>query len=244
MENSGKPQLVGLLAGLFLAAGLFFSAMLVSHAWLKISELQTVSVTGSARKTVRSNLIIWRASFSVEATTLLEAQKILKDHRRRVEDFLSHQAVTNALLSSIAIQELRGKADQGDVAQKTLGYRLAQTVEIRSTDVENTMRLDQLCTAVLEQGVAFVPSAPDFIYTNAGDLKIEMLAEATKDARARADQIARQGGRQIRELRSAKMGVFQITPLYSRETSWDGVNDTTALEKSVTSAVNAQFSIQ
>lgn len=40
------------------------------------------------------------------------------------------------------------------------------------------------------------------------------------------------------------MGVFQITPLYSGETSWDGMNDTTAADKSINSVVNAQFSIE
>ena len=62
---------------------------------------------------------------------------------------------------------------------------------------------------------------------------VEDVAEATKDARARADQVSTQGGRGIRGLRSAKMGVFQITPLYSSETSWEGRSDTTSREKTM-----------
>ena len=54
-----KPHLLGVLAGLFLAAGLILSTMLVTGAWLRIAEYQTVSVTGSARKAVRSDLVIW-----------------------------------------------------------------------------------------------------------------------------------------------------------------------------------------
>jgi hypothetical protein len=52
-----KPHLLGVLAGLFLAAGLVLSAVLVTGAWLRISESQTVSVTGSARTAVRSDLV-------------------------------------------------------------------------------------------------------------------------------------------------------------------------------------------
>ena len=81
--------------------------------------------------------------------------------------------------------------------------------------------------------------------TKAGEAKIEMLAEATKDARARAEQIASQGGRTVKELRAAKMGVFQITPLYSGRASsnWEGENDMSSLEKNISAVVNATFSM-
>lgn len=71
-----KPHLLGVLAGLFLAAGLVLAAMLVTRAWLRISESQTVSVTGSARKTVRSEITpIYSSQTSSEGindTTSLE----------------------------------------------------------------------------------------------------------------------------------------------------------------------------
>jgi hypothetical protein len=92
--------------------------------------------------------------------------------------------------------------------------------------------------------VAFVSEGFAFIYTRAGDAKVEMMAEATKDARARAEQIAQQGGRKIKELRSARMGVVQINPLYSSATSWEGNNDTTSLEKTITTTVSATFSLE
>jgi hypothetical protein len=97
---------------------------------------------------------------------------------------------------------------------------------------------------LLEQGVAFMSESMEFIYTRANEAKVEMMAEATKDARARAEQIATQGGRKIKELRNARMGVVQINPLYGTETSWEGNNDTTSLEKTITSTVSATFSLR
>ncbi|MCW5556861.1 MAG: SIMPL domain-containing protein [Verrucomicrobiae bacterium] len=239
----GHPQRYGLLAGLFLAAGLVLASLLVTRAWLKVAEPGTLTVTGSSRRAVRSDLIIWKASFTAEAPTLLEAQNLLKGHRSRVENFLAGADVTNAVISSIDITPLRKRSSEdGDSA--TTGYRLTQTVEIQSADVDRTRTLDQSCTRLLEEGVPFVPLAPQFIYTRAADAKIEMLAEATRDARQRATQIATEGGRRVKELRSARMGVFQITPLHSNETSWDGMNDTTSLEKTIISVVNAQFTLE
>ena len=96
----------------------------------------------------------------------------------------------------------------------------------------------------MENGVAFVPLAPEFIFTKIAEAKLEMLAEATADAKARAEQMANQGGRKIKLLRSAKMGVFQITPPHSTETSWEGINDKTTVEKSITATVSASFLLE
>ena len=112
------------------------------------------------------------------------------------------------------------------------------------SDVDRILKLDQDSTTLIEQGVMFTPSAPEFIYTKAGEAKVEMLAEATKDAQVRAEQIASQGGRTITQLRSARMGVFQITPVYSSQTSSEGINDTTSLDKTVTAVVTASFSLK
>ncbi|MEP6662534.1 MAG: SIMPL domain-containing protein [Verrucomicrobiota bacterium] len=240
MNSSGRPHLLGLLAGLFLAGGLIFSAMLITRAWMKISESQTISTTGSARKNVRSDLIVWQGSFSTEAETLLEAQRRLKTDLEKVEAFLKINGVTNFILSPIGINELRSN----EQTPRRIGFHLVQTVEITSPEVDKIAKLDRDSTALVEQGVFFTSSAPQYIYTRAGEAKVEMLAEASHDARLRAEQICSQGNRILGGLRSARMGVFQITPLYSTQTSSEGMNDTTALEKTVTAVVTVAFSLK
>jgi uncharacterized protein len=125
-----------------------------------------------------------------------------------------------------------------------VAYRLSQTVEIQSTEVEKLSSLGTEAGELVELGVAFVPHSPEFIYTQIAETKLELLAEATADAKARAEQMAQQGGRKIKQLRSARMGVFQITPPHSTETSWDGINDKTTVEKSVRATVNASFLLE
>ena len=244
--NQSRPQLFGMLAGLFLAAGLVFSAMLATTTWLKVKNSQFITVKGSARKNVRSDLIIWRGSFGVEADTLLAAQKNLKADRERVESFLRAKSFTNAVFTPIGIEEVKAtlKTTDGLTQTRTSGYRLAQTVRIESGDVERVAQLDSESTALVEQGVVFAAQPPEFIYTKAGEAKIEMLAEATKDARARVEQIAAQGGRVISRLHNADMGVIQIAPMHSVQTSWEGLNDTTSLDKTITAVITATFSLK
>lgn len=241
-----RPHLFGVLAGLFLAAGLIGAAVVLTRAWLRIAESQVVSVTGSARKAVQSDLVVWRGSFAVEAQTLAEAQRKLKADLTRVSDFLKAAGAADFALSTIGIQELhaREKGEGDSAGQRLVGYRLGQSVAVQTGDVALADRLSTESAALVEQGVAFVASAAEYIYTRAGDAKIEMLAEATRDARARAEQIAAQGGRGIDQLRAAKMGVFQITPRHSVQTSWEGINDTSALDKTITAVVTASFSLK
>ena len=230
-----------MLAGLFLAAGLVLSAMLGTSAWMKIKNSQFITVKGSVQKKIESDLAIWSGSFQVEAETLLDAQHKIQANRALVAKFLAAAGVSNCNFAPISIQELKAtqKAPDGFVTQRTTGFRLSQSVAVESSEVDRLDKLDS--TPLVEQGVIFTVSPPQFIYTKSGETKIEMLAAATKDARARAEQIASQGGRTIARLQSADQGIFQITPVHSVATSWQGESDTSSRQKTITAVVTATF---
>ncbi len=245
--SASRPHLFGVLAGLALAAGLVFAALVFANAWTRIAESQVINVTGSARKNIRSDLIVWRASFSADAPTLLEAQQKLRADSAKVAAFLAARGIDGFTASAVQIRELTAKqrnAEDDTVTNVRVGYRLSQSIEVHSPEVERVPRLASDSGELLQQGVAFVSEGFEFIYTRAGDAKVEMMAEATKDARSRAEQIATQGGRTIKELRNAKMGVVQINPLYSSATSWEGNNDTTSLDKTITATIGATFAMR
>jgi hypothetical protein len=125
-----------------------------------------------------------------------------------------------------------------------VGYRLTQPVRVESSSIAEILRLDHDSSKLVEGGILFTSAPPEFIYTNSAEAKIEMLAEATKDARARAEQIARQGDRIISQLHNAEMGVFQIAPRFEGQTSAEGLNDTSSPDKTITAVVTATFSLK
>ena len=233
-----------MLAGLFLAAGLVGSAMLGTDAWVKIKNSQFITVKGSARKNIDSDLAVWRGSFVVEAETLLDAQHKIQANHVVVEKFLSDAGITNYSFAPINIEEVRAmqKSPDGWTQQRTTGFRLSQLVRVESTDVARLEHLDS--TPLVEQGLLFTTEPPQFIFTSVGEMKIEMLAEATKNARARAEQIATNGGSGIAQLHDADMGVFQITPLHSNDTSGEGMSDTSSRQKTITAVVTATFRLK
>ena len=76
------------------------------------------------------------------------------------------------------------------------------------------------------------------------ELKIKMLAKASENAKLRAQTMATAVGNKIGLMRSAKMGVFQITPATSTDISDYGMNDTTSLDKKVMAVVTVSFAIE
>lgn len=242
-----RPHLFGLLAGLALAAGLVFTAMVLANAWTRIAESQVINVTGSARKNVRSDLVVWKASFSVEAPTLIEAQEKLRADHAKVAAFFAARGIEGFSASPVEIRELVGRqrnAENDTVTDFRVGYRLSHSIEVHSDNVDLLPRLAGESGELLREDVAFVSGGFDFIYTKAGEAKVEMMAEATRDARTRADQIALQGNRRIDALRNAKMGVVQINPLHSTATSWEGNNDTSSVDKTIIATIAATFTMK
>jgi hypothetical protein len=254
--NNARPQLFGMLAGLFLAAGLVFSSMLGTTAWVKIKNSQFIAVKGSARKNIKSDLAIWTATFEVQAPTMLEAQRQLRDDRDKVEGFLNSLGMTNQIFNSIGIEEIHAtfeslQTNSSDASlhlvssqEKTIGYKMKQSVEVDSPQVDQVAQLNSDSGSLVEQGVLLTADPPKYIYTQAAETKIEMLSEATKDARERAERIASEGGRGLAGLHDADMGVFQIVPLHSSDTSGEGINDTSSLEKTITAVVTATFALK
>lgn len=240
-----RPHLFGLLAGLALAASLCFASVTFTNAWTRISEDQVINVTGSARKDVRSDLALWRAGFSSDAATLAEAHARSQADLARVEAFLRTAGQQDYVIHPVQVTDLfeRIKTDEGEVTRRT-GHRIRQSLTVRSTDVDALPKLASDAVRLLDQGVTLASDGMEFIYTKAGEAKIEMMGEAAKDARTRAEQIASQGGRSLKEMRNARMGVVQINPLYSSATSWEGNNDTSSKEKTITTTVTATFSLR
>ncbi len=87
-------------------------------------------------------------------------------------------------------------------------------------------------------------SSVSYYYSKLADLRVEMLGQATKDAQIRAQKIAENTGMKIGNLKSASMGVMQITAPNSTDLSAEGYYDVSSVEKEITAIVRADFSLR
>ena len=235
------------LGGVALAVGLVIASAIGGWAFVKGKRGdQTITVTGSARKRIKSDLVIWRAGVSYQAPVLADAYRSLSESVPRVKSYLLGKGIpeNQITISSISSQTLHSKTADGEESPAISGYSLRQELEVRSNDVDKIAQIARQATELINQGILIESQAPEYHYTKLGDLKIEMLAEAAKDAKTRAEQIAKSTGSSIGSVRSARMGVLQITPADSSEVSDSGMNDTSSLDKDITAVVNIGFGVE
>lgn len=236
----------GFGAGVALAIGLVLASVIGGLAFVKAKRGdQTIVVTGSARKRIKSDLVIWGAGVSYQAPVLADAYRSLAENVPRVKAYLISKGIPEdqITISSISSQTLHARDSNGQDTGQITGYSLRQELEVRSNDVYKIEKIAREATELINQGILLESMAPAYHYTKLGEEKITMLAEAAKDAKVRAEKVAESTGSSIGSVRTARMGVLQITPADSNEVSDSGMNDLSSLEKDITAVVNVGFAI-
>ncbi|NNE99804.1 MAG: SIMPL domain-containing protein [Pyrinomonadaceae bacterium] len=244
MNDKKKFDLMNI--GVALAIGLIVSSMLLGWAYTSgKKEDDALKVTGSAKKRIKSDLVSWSADVSYRAPKLATAYDLLSENVPRVKKYLIEKGIKEEQItvSSISSTTLHGKDLNGNSTQEIIGYSLGQSVHVRSKDVDLVAKIARESTELIKQGILLDSNSPQYFYTKLGDLKIEMLGEAAKDARLRAEEIANATGSSIGTIRSARMGVMQITAADSTEVSDYGISDTSSIHKDLTAVVNANFAV-
>ena len=246
MEQNNKIHYL-IISAAILSLALVVCAVLLSRPLANYTASKSfITVTGSAKKQITSDSAVWRGSFYQESDQLPVAYSNLKQDLAKVKNYLVQKGIAedSIVVSSISTFPQYIYNANGSSTGQIASYRLSQNVEIKSQDVNRIASIARESTELIEQGVIFESQQPQYFYTKLNDLKVNMLAEATKDAKQRAEKMASSTGSQIGPLRSAKMGVFQITPVDSNEISDYGINDTSSIEKEIAAVVNVEFSIK
>lgn len=246
MNQDNKKYIALVLVALILSAGLIASTVIATNGLVEIKGTRSITVTGSAKQQLKSDLIVWKGSFSSQSPVMSEAYAKLKADSVKVKNYLKGKGIDekDMVLSSIDTNPIYEMNYNGQYTNNIIAYRLYQRVEIKSADVDKLTQISREATELMNEGVEFQSFPPEYFFTKIADLKVSMLAEATKDAKARAEQISQNTGSRIGALKSAKMGVFQITPLYSTEVADYGINDTSSIDKEITAVVTCTFEMK
>jgi hypothetical protein len=243
---NGEKNNYWLNAGVALALGLVMSSMIFGWFYSKNKKGDdAITVTGSAKRRITSDLVVWSAGVTAQSGNLTDAYKQLSGSIPRIKQYLLSKGIPEGQMtvSSITTTPQKGQDADGNETSEITGYSLQQQIEVRSNDVGKVAQVAREATELINQGILIESKPPQYYYTQIGDLKIEMLGEAAKDAKERAERIAASTGSSIGPVRSAKMGVLQVTASDSTDVSDYGVYDTSTIEKDMTAVVNISFAV-
>ena len=234
-----------IIMALIVSLGIFFSCLTVANAIIKYQKInnQTISVTGSALKEVKSDFGVFTIYYEVRGNNLKEAyEKILAD-QEKIKDFVISKGflIEDLTLNPINNYTLFTRTKEGFETNQVEGYRLTSNIKVSSKTISKITELSKSSTELIKENVEISSSNVEYFVTDLDNLKIEILKDASKNAKQRALSIVSSTGGKIGNLKSAKMGVFQIVPKNSTEVSDYGINDTISIDKKVIAVVNATF---
>ena len=234
---------IPLFAGLgLLALAVALGSVFIADGIRDRNRNDVITVTGSTKKRIISDYIVWDASLTAEQATAGAAVVQLARWTRRVRIFLRDQGVKADELTLQPIStEIPGSAD---VNGTVLGdYRLTRTFEVNSSRVQAIAAVAEHSSSLLTEGVPLAASAPQYVYTKLPALRPQLLAAALKDAERRAQVLVAATGARLGKLRGVDVGVFQVTTPNSTDVSDYGIYDTSTLLKDVTAVVNVTFAL-
>lgn len=234
----------GVVIGLcFIVAASIFSYAFYSSR----TQEDTLSVTGSTKQEITSDTVKWTSNFSrtIPTTDLPVGYDQMNRDLAAVKKFFKDQGIAEQDLgiSPVTMERVYNN-NYGDNGGDIKEYVLRQNVEIQSGDVQKITALAKNIQPLINQGVIFSTQSVEYYYSKLPDLRIQMLGDAVRDAKVRANEIAKNSGRKAGALKSAGVGVVQVLPVNSVEVSDYGAYDTSSIQKEVMVTVKTSFTLK
>ncbi len=202
----------------------------------------TIRVVGAATRPYESDIVKWRISVG-RSTGLGDASVGYSDTRRAFDGLMAELKAAGVSEKEISVQPINRNPVYDNNGNQT-GYSFTQSVYVISSDLATIEKLALNPDEMYEKGVALQSSLLEYYFSKLPDIKKELLAEATRDAKQRAVEIAKNSGSGIGSMRSARAGIFQITEPYSTDVSDYGIYNTSTRQKDVTVTVTAEFAVR
>jgi len=239
-EHKFIPALILGLA--FLAAAAVFGLFYYS-AQSKAAATDILSVTGSAKVSVVSDQakLTVNISRTVPVSALADGYSGIAHDLALANDLFKKNGVpaTEIIASPITMSQMY---DQNNGAE--IRYQLTQIVTVQDNDVNKVTKISQAIPSLASQGAILSVQALEYYYSKLPDLRVSLLSDAVKDAKARAAKIAEGTGRGIGNVQSASNGVVQVLSPNSVDVSDYGSYDTSSINKDVMVTIKASFRLK
>ena len=206
--------LTGLIIGAGIALGGFFPGYYYYHSQM---NNRSVTVKGLAEKNVMADLAIWNIKFQATGNELPQVQQQLEKSLNQIMAYLKENKF---VATEIAIDRINtNDLNANPYREKSVGqprFILTQSITIRSTQIEQVAQSSERIGTLVGQGVIFANEEytrpVSYLFTKLNNVKPQMLAEATQNAKQAAEEFAKNSGSRVGKIKRANQGVFSILP--------------------------------
>lgn len=219
LDGSRPHVITAAIIGGCLLLGLAAAGFLIGHGAVRFrAEIRTVTVKGLVEREVRSDQAVWRLGLRRASEDVRDAQARIAADRDAAVAFLLKQGFPDAEIErepTRTIDKLaREYAPQGGADR--LRYIVTTSLIVKSANVDLVRTSLGAADELLKAGIVLdgeregAAANPRYVVSKFNELRPQLLAEATKNARATAQQFASDSGAAIGKIRSANQGMIQI----------------------------------
>jgi len=138
----------------------------------------------------------------------------MESHGATVKSFLKSHGLQDSEieLQQVQVQDLLAQSYRNNNAANNR-YIITQSYLVRTNNINAVDKAGKDIGSLIKKGVVFSSNtAPTYLFTKLNDIKPDMIAEATRNARVAAQQFAENSGSKVGDIKYASQGVFQILP--------------------------------
>ena len=207
-EGAQGNRNIILIAALVLAIGIIAGGYLLGDGLRRARMAdRAVTMRGLAERNVTADLATWTLTFTAQGQELAAVQAESDRDARTVANFFR-----TAGFPANAVTDAGGSVNQFfDSNRGVNNVTVNRRVQLRTNDVMRARRAYARQFDLIRGGVAIQEgSGMQYSFTRLNDVKPQMIALATQDARRGAEQFARDSGTAVGGIRSATQGYFSI----------------------------------
>lgn len=251
MDTIASPRSSGLLAAIVLALGAVVAAAVLGAQFRTIgSGRQSISVKGLAEKPVRADQAEWTVSVSVKGATFPETLGKIRKELPELRKFLEAQGLSGAAVTESeesitpSMEQEEMPAGHWRTAQKGFNGTLGIVVTVKDLDLIAKAR--KAAVQFKAEGHSIEYAEPQYLVSGLEQVKMSLIGAATRDARARAEEFAKNGGVKAGRMRAASQGAFNIlAPGAGADASeYGGVYDKSTIDKVARVVVTIEYAIE
>lgn len=176
---------------------------------------RTVSVRGLAEREVDADMAVWKLSFSVGGNDLIALKQEVLEQTKIVEAFLKEHGLEETDYSILAPEITDSSMNPYQDASRKVVYQYISknSILVRSSKVNAVKNASSDTLELIGKGVSVsnnYDNNVNYEFNGLNEIKPEMIALATENARLAAEQFARDSGSKVGKIMNATQGLFSI----------------------------------
>ena len=210
-----------LMSSAIVAIGIMVGGFVLGDGLVRMKETErSVTVRGLAEREVTADLATWTLSIASTSTSLQTSQASTDRDADALRAFFEGLGFPEDALTPAGVN-VSNYTNDGVVF-----YTVRQRIVLRTQDIERAQRAVRRQAELVRKGVVLEDgSGISYTFTGLNAIKPDMVAEATRDARAAAEQFAEDSGADVGAIRKATQGYFSIEARDGEAGGW-GLGDT------------------